>query len=49
MRVATGFVPGPWRRAVRLLLAAAWSLIVIYALLLSLPDLGLPTARSGTR
>jgi hypothetical protein len=40
--VATGLVPGPWPRAVRLLLTAAWSLLAIYALLLSLPDIGLP-------
>jgi diguanylate cyclase (GGDEF)-like protein len=42
MYVGTEFLPGPWRRAIRLLLTAAWSLLVLYALLLSLPGLGLP-------
>jgi hypothetical protein len=42
MYVGTEFLPGPWRRAIRLLLTAAWSLLVLYALMLSLPGLGLP-------
>jgi hypothetical protein len=43
MSVGTGFLSGAWQQAVRLLLTTAWSLLVVYALLLSLPGLGLPT------